>query len=83
MLTSVYAESDTGLFGLKIGEIVVAVMGIRLDSQSVAEILHIAVGKESRGKGYGRRLIELVVQEEVLTGLSAETDCDAVGFYQR
>lgn len=83
LLNSVYAESVTRLFGLVMGKIVAAVVGIRLDSQSVAEILHIAVDEGCRGMGYGRRMIELVVQEEALTGLCAETDRDAVGFYER
>lgn len=83
LVSSVYAKSNTSLFGLMMGETVVAVMGIRLDSQSVAEILHIAAREGSRGKGYGRQLIALVVQEEALRTLYAETDRDAVGFYQR
>lgn len=58
LVTSVYMASDTCLFGLVTGEIVIGVIGVRIDSQSVAAILHIAVDEGSRGKGYGRRLIE-------------------------
>ncbi|QSO54154.1 GNAT family N-acetyltransferase [Alicyclobacillus curvatus] len=83
VLSSVYVAPNTCLFGLLPGERIVAVMGIRCYRQSVAEILHIAVDEESRGKGYGRRIIQLVVQKEALTDLSAETDGDAAGFYER
>lgn len=81
-LGSVYTAPETRLFGLAADERIVAVVGIRLNQMAKAEVLHIAVAESYRGRGYGRHLMELVEGMEGLTELYAETDRDAVGFYE-
>lgn len=83
-LESVYAAPETRLFGLAADEQIVAVVGIRLYGGSVAaEVLHIAVAEPHRQRGYGRRMMDLVAGMGGFTELYAETDRDAVGFYER
>lgn len=83
LLASVYAVAETQLFGLATEEGIVAIIGIRSEGMFKAEVLHIAVAESYRGRGYGRRIMDLVAHTEGLMELHAETDCDAVGFYDR
>ena len=48
-----------------------------------AEILGIAVAEERRGRGLGRLLLQRAAAAEGLRVLRAETDGEAVGFYER
>ena len=83
ILDGVYGSGDTTLYGLAIGQNVVAVAGIRRTSETAAELLHIAVKASERRKGNGCQLLKLVIQEENMEELVAETDRDAVDFYRR
>lgn len=60
----------------------VGVIGVRVGDP--AEITHIAVDPEYRGRGYGARLVaRLCKKHPGITTWWAETDDDAVGFYRR
>ncbi len=83
ILDAVYGSDSTTLYGLAIGQDVVAVAGIRRTSETTAELLHIAVKASERRKGNGSQLVKLVIQAENLEELVAETDRDAVDFYRR
>lgn len=51
--------------------------------QSKIEIIGIAVDLSARGKGIGSYIINQVINNYCLHSVYAETDIDAVGFYQK
>ena len=51
--------------------------------QSKIEIMGIAVGLSARVKGIGSHMINQIVDDYSLISVYAETDNDAVGFYQK
>ena len=51
--------------------------------QSKIEIIGIAVDLSARGKGIGSHMINQIVDDYSLISVYAETDNDAVGFYQK
>ena len=82
ILQSTYGQAGTALFALCAVDRCVAVAGTRRIGDRSAELLHIAVVPTRRGEGFGRLLIDLLMQEQGLREMVAETDIDAVGFYR-
>ena len=64
------------------GEIV-GVIVISFSEQRKIEIIGIAVELSARGKGIGSYMIKQVINHYDLLSVYAETDNDAVGFYQK
>ena len=83
VINEVYARDETALYGLIYEDDVFGVIGIRWLSDEEAELLHIAVDEHSRRRGLGRRMLNEVLAKERVQTLVAETDRDAVGFYQK
>ena len=52
-------------------------------SDSVAEIIGIAVSEKKRRQGTGRRMIQYVMKSEGLERIDAQTDDDSIGFYRK
>ena len=52
-------------------------------SDSVAEIIGIAVSEKLRRQGMGGHLIQFVMESENLERIHAQTDDDSVGFYRK
>ena len=52
-------------------------------SDSVAEIIGIAVSEKLRRQGMGGHLIQFVMESESLERIHAQTDDDSVGFYRK
>ena len=52
-------------------------------SDSVAEIIGIAVSEKLRRQGKGGHLIQFVMESESLERIHAQTDDDSVGFYRK
>ena len=52
-------------------------------SDSVAEIIGIAVSEKLRRHGIGRRMIQYVMKSEDLERINAQTDDDSIGFYRK
>jgi ribosomal protein S18 acetylase RimI-like enzyme len=52
-------------------------------SDSVAEIIGIAVPEKLHRRGIGRNMIQFVLKSESLEKLEAQTDDDSVGFYRK
>lgn len=50
---------------------------------SEAEILGIAVKRDQRKKGFGKDMINQVMESESLKKITAQTDDDAIEFYRR
>jgi diadenosine tetraphosphate (Ap4A) HIT family hydrolase/GNAT superfamily N-acetyltransferase len=81
LLSQVYSVPETTLFGLVHESTIVSVAGIRRVTNSIPELIHIAVKPSERHKGFGRQIIRMMITEGT-TSLYAETDLDAVGFYK-
>lgn len=62
---------------------IVGVMAVSFIEQKKVEILGIAVDLSARGKGIGSYMIKQVINNYDLLSVYAETDNDAVGFYQK
>ena len=62
---------------------IVGVMAVSFIEQKKVEIFGIAVDLSARGKGIGSYMINQIVKEYDLISVYAETDNDAVGFYQK
>ncbi|WP_197061399.1 GNAT family N-acetyltransferase [Halobacillus sp. BBL2006] len=58
-------------------------IGIKFSTKHKAVIQQIAVSPNYRNQGIGERMIEFFLEQYNLRELSAETDGDAVGFYQK
>ena len=52
-------------------------------SDSVAEIIGIAVSEKERRQGTGRYLVQYVMKSEGLERIHAQTDDDSIGFYRK
>lgn len=72
--TSVYAYSENGEYK---GIIVFKI------KERTAEILDIAVIPEYKGNGIGSRLIDYIFTRFAVNKITAETDDDAIGFYEK
>jgi len=70
------------LFGCKLEQHVIGVIGFTLLKESIIEIKHIAVDPEFRGCGYGRGMILELLEMKSPSIIQAETDEDAVDFYR-
>ena len=62
---------------------IVGVMAVSFIEQKKVEILGITVDLSARGKGIGSYMIKQVINNYDLLSVYAETDNDAVGFYQK
>lgn len=83
ILQSMYADPGTKLYvWIADDRDAVGLIGWRVQGGSL-EILQIAVDEENRHQGIGRRLIDGAVALERPHEVVAETDQDAVEFYQR
>ena len=72
--TSVYAYSENGEYK---GIIVFKI------KERTAEILDIAVIPEYKGNGIGSGLIDYIFTRFAVNKITAETDDDAIGFYEK
>lgn len=77
-----YASSSRRLVAFEIDGHLVAALGFIGDGSAVARMLHIAVAEHSRRMGIGRALVAWLDSQGFNT-IMAETDLDAVGFYER
>ena len=62
---------------------IIGVMVVSFIEEKKIEIIGIAVEVSARGKGVGSYMINQVVNNYGLLSVCAETDNDAVGFYQK
>ena len=62
---------------------IVGIMVVSFKEQKKIEIIGIAVDVSTRGKGIGSYMINQVINNYGLLSVYAETDNDAVGFYQK
>lgn len=76
-----YKVQNNPLIGYFIDETLVAAIGLEV-SKASAIIRHINVLPKYQSSGIGRNLVQYVMKLFSLEILSAETDEDAVGFYQ-
>ncbi|MCX7123731.1 MAG: GNAT family N-acetyltransferase [Gammaproteobacteria bacterium] len=76
-----YANHDQHLIGCFSGTLLIGVIGIQLtDTNAIIE--HISVLKNFQARGIGKKLIQYVINHFNIDTIKAETDDDAVEFYQ-
>lgn len=79
-----YQEKENRkLYGYKQVEQFVGCIGVELTAGNTCIIKQIAVSPSERGRGIGERMIEFIMAKHSLSIISAETDQEAVNFYQR
>jgi ribosomal protein S18 acetylase RimI-like enzyme len=82
-LSAYQAEPSRCLMGMmKDGELV-GLIGIESIAVDAAIVKHIAVKPSYRNQNVARGMIEAVMKDQSLKYLEAETDDEAVGFYER
>ncbi|RAM60967.1 acetyltransferase [Mesotoga sp. SC_3PWM13N19] len=78
-----YRAPERRLFVMRKGESIVAVAGLKLHELEEPELLHLAVRKDKRRRGFGRTLIKTMINSFMIDTLAVWTDEDAVGFYEK
>lgn len=79
-----YLEDDSrGLYGRFLNDELVGLIGVKHGLIGEVELKHISIKQNYRGKGIGRRMIHEYVQAKNIVKMKAETDKDAVGFYNK
>ncbi len=76
-----YANDDQHLIGCFSDTLLIGVIGIHLTGAN-AIIEHISVLKDFQARGIGKKLVQYVIHHFNINTIKAETDDDAVGFYQ-
>ncbi len=76
------ANDCTELLGCFENGRLAGIIGIMRHSKKAAEIRHLAVQEQWRGKGIGRKMVEELRRTAEYDTITAETDHDAVGFYR-
>lgn len=71
------------LFAFMQDDQIIGCIGVEVQNQHALEILHIAVTPEKRSSGIGSTLLKHVIGHFPITTITAETDNDAVLFYQK
>jgi 1-aminocyclopropane-1-carboxylate deaminase len=78
-----YLQSpDTQLWGLFKADSLQALAGIQVKQQS-AQLMHLAVAPGLERQGKGRLILKSLITQKRLWRLDAETDAEALGFYQK
>lgn len=70
------------LYGYDLESEVAGCIGLEFLSPKRCEIKHIAVSLDHRGIGIGSKMISFVLEKHSLSFMFAETDKDAVNFYE-
>ncbi|TQR29130.1 N-acetyltransferase [Lysinibacillus sphaericus] len=70
------------LYGYDLESEVAGCIGIEFLSPKRCEIKHIAVSLDHRGIGIGSKMISFILEKYSLSFIFAETDKDAVNFYE-
>lgn len=76
-------DINTNIYGFYDGNLLVGVIAVRNNADKKAELLGIAVKHTHQNMGIGRQLIMYSVEHNSISDLFAETDDDAVLFYQK
>ncbi|PXF34974.1 acetyltransferase [Mesotoga sp. SC_4PWA21] len=78
-----YRAPERRLFVMRQEGSIVAVAGLKLHELEEPELLHLAVRKDKRRRGFGRTLIKTMIDAFIIDTLAVWTDEDAVGFYEK
>lgn len=79
-----YVENpDYVTLGMELNNELVGFIGFSYQSKNTVTIRHIAVRRDQRGKGIGRKMISEIFRNYNLHNVIAETDKDAVKFYRK
>lgn len=80
--TKYILRSERKLYSFVLEGEIAGCVGVELSNINSDEIKHIAVLPVQRGNGIGRSMIQFICVQHSLSILYAETDHEAVGFYQ-
>lgn len=80
---SFLSDSYVKIFACLINDKIKGIMVVSFLEQTQAEIIGIAVEEATRGIGIGSFMIREIVKKCSMNYLLAQTDKDAVGFYQK
>ena len=75
-------DKNISVYACKIDGVYAGIVVLKTENNT-AEILDIAVKPEYRKNGVGRKLIDFIFTQFPIDTITAETDDDAVGFYQK
>ncbi|TMU87038.1 GNAT family N-acetyltransferase [Bacillus sp. BHET2] len=79
-----YLQSPSGeLFALEHEGEMVGCIGVEFIGLTTCEIKHLAVSPRVRGRGMASEMIQNIIDMHKVTNVLAETDKDAVLFYQK
>lgn len=81
-VVGLYEETGWRLFAVFEEREIVAVAGLKLDRPSEHELMHLAVKKEMRSRGIGKKIVDTLAGVFRLSDLLVWTDDEAVGFYK-
>jgi len=79
---SAYQQLDHSLIGCRVDSKLVGILGAKT-KDNMATIQHIAVLTAYRRQGIGKLLIQELLKRFAIGFLFAETDIEAVGFYEK
>ena len=75
-------SANRQLYSYVLEDQIVGCIGVELNGH-LCMIKHIAVSKESRGKGIGSAMIQFILGKPAIREVIAETDAEAVQFYRK
>ncbi|UOR13642.1 GNAT family N-acetyltransferase [Halobacillus amylolyticus] len=75
-------STNRKLYVIELNGVIVGCIGIDFVSANICEIKHIAVSPLERGSKIGSKMIDFVCDKHLLSSIFAETDLDAVEFYE-
>ncbi|MCA1057753.1 GNAT family N-acetyltransferase [Rossellomorea aquimaris] len=76
-------SSQRKLFGFVKNNALLGCIGIELLDHDWCEVKHIAVMPQHRGEGIGKQMIDFIRRHGSFSGITAETDEEAVMFYKK
>lgn len=76
------ADKNTFVYACKIDGVYAGIVVLKMGNDT-AEILDIAVKPEHQNCGIGRKLVDFILSQFSVDTITAETDDEALGFYQR
>ena len=82
-MTALINNSDVSVFACLSDQEIIGLIAFKRTTRGCAELMGIAVRKDLQGRGIGRFMLHEAARQLDVNRIAAETDGDAVGFYQQ